>query len=198
MTHNHKPAVVLVHGLWNTVNIFGRLRPYLENQGWHVYAIIIKPNNGDIGIEQQAKQLDDFIRASLGERQPFSLVGFSMGGLASRYYLQRLGGLQRVQRFVGVAVPHYGSALAWFRWNIGCVQMRPGSAFLTELNQDMEQLVTCRPLWLWTAYDLLVLPAHHCCLPIGESQRLPVRTHDGMVWDERGLAAIAQGLKIKP
>ena len=194
MKNDSKPAVVLVHGLWNTVNIFGRLRPYLENRGWDVYAVSLIPNNGDISIEQQAEQLYDFIKLSLGPEQPLSLVGFSMGGLASRYYLQRLGGLQRVNRFIGVVVPHYGSALAWLRWSVGVMQMRPGSAFLNELNRDMEPLSACRPLSLWTPYDALVLPAYHCCLPIGENQRLPVRTHDGMLWDERSLAAIAHGL----
>lgn len=72
--------------------------------------------------------------------------------------------------------------------------MRPGSDFLTDLNRDMEKLLVCRPLSLWTPYDLLVLPARHCCLPVGENQRLLVRTHDGMLWDEKSLAAIAKGL----
>ena len=194
MTNDGQPAIVLVHGLWNTVNIFGRLYKHLENQGWTVYAVSLIPNNGDIGIEQQAEQLCEFIERSLGSQRSFYLLGFSMGGLVSRYYLQRLGGLRRVRRFVAVAVHHYGSALAWFRWNKGGLQMRPGSRFLTDLNRDIEKLSVCHPLSLWTPYDLLVLPARHCCLPVGENQRLPVRTHNGMLWDERSLAAIAQGL----
>lgn len=195
MTPDRKPVVVLVHGLWNKVSIFGRLGPFLEERGWDVHAVDLIPNNGDISIAQQAYQLKSFITRSLEDRQTFYLLGFSMGGLVSRYYLQRLGGLHRVQRFIGVAVPHYGSALAWFKWNIGVRQMRTGSSFLADLNRDMAQLSVCRPLWLWTPYDLLVLPAHHCCLPIGESKRLPVRTHNEMLWDERSLSAIAWGLK---
>ena len=195
MIGSSRPAVVLVHGLWNTANIFGRLRPYLEKQGWTVHAVNLVPNNGDIGIEQQAYQLKAFIEGSLESQSSFYLLGFSMGGLVSRYYLQRLDGLQRVRRFIGVAVPHYGSALAWCRWNIGGRQMRPGSQFLTDLNRDMDQLSRCRPLSLWTPYDLLVVPAYHCRLPIGESQRLLVRTHDYMLWDTRSLIAISQGLE---
>lgn len=195
MTHDGRPAVVLVHGLWNTVDIFGRLYSYLEGQGWDVYAVSLSPNNGDIGIDQQAEQLYRFVELSLGSQRPFYLVGFSMGGLVSRYYLQRLGGRRRVRRFVGVAVPHYGSALAWFRWNIGGMQMRPGGSFLADLNRDMERLVACRPISLWTPYDLLVLPARHCCLPIGDNQRLPVTSHNGMLRDERSLRAIATALK---
>lgn len=194
MTHSDKPAVVLVHGLWNTVNIFWQLRPYLEDQGWSVHAVNLTPNNGDISIDQQAHQLKTFVDETLSDQQRFNLLGFSMGGLVSRYYLQRLGGLQRVRRFVGVAVPHYGSTLAWFRWNIGVRQMRPGSGFLANLNQDMEMLSVCRPLSLWTPYDLLVLPAHHCRLPVGENQRLPVSSHNGMLRDQQSLAAIAQAL----
>lgn len=194
MSRSGKPVVVLVHGLWNTVNIFWRLRPFLEAQGYTVYAIDLMPNNGDIGIDYQANQLETFVKHTLPNQQTFSLLGFSMGGLVSRYYLQRLGGLQRVRCFVGVAVPHYGSALAWFRWNIGGRQMRPGSSFLTDLNRDMHTLLPCQPISLWTPYDLLVLPAYHCCLPVGENQRLPVSSHNGMLRDERSLSAIAQAL----
>lgn len=195
MTHDRKPAVVLVHGLWNTVNIFWRLRGYLEEQGWNVHAVELTPNNGDISIEQQAFQLKTFVEQVLTIEQSFALLGFSMGGLVSRYYLQRLEGWQRVRRFIGVAVPHYGSTLAWVRWNIGGIQMRPGSAFLADLNQDMERLSVCRPLSLWTPYDLLVIPAWNCCLPIGENQRLPVIYHNGMVRNQQSLVAIAQALK---
>lgn len=195
MTNESKPVVVLVHGLWNTVNIFWQLRAYLEDQGWMVYAVGLTPNNGDISIEEQAHQLQAFVEQSLTAQQPFDLVGFSMGGLVSRYYLQRLNGLQRIRRFVGVAVPHYGSTLAWFRWNIGVRQMRPGSAFLADLNRDMDKLSVCRPLSLWTPYDLLVLPARHCCFPIGENQRLPVSSHNGMLRDKRSLSTIANALR---
>jgi triacylglycerol lipase len=109
-----KHPVVLVHGLWNTVNIFWRLRTYLEAQGWPVYAFNLVPNNGDVGIEQLAQQMQSFVHTTLGHQQSFDLVGFSMGGLISRYYLQNLGGVARVTRFISVATPHYGSTLAWF------------------------------------------------------------------------------------
>ncbi|MEM9807831.1 MAG: alpha/beta fold hydrolase [Cyanobacteria bacterium P01_D01_bin.56] len=194
MTPENQPAVVLVHGLWNTVYIFSRLKLYLEQQGRNVHVVELMPNNGDIGIDQQAEQLKAFIADSMDAQERFDLLGFSMGGLVSRYYLQRLGGLQRVRQLVGVAVPHYGSALAWFRWNIGGMQMRPGSRFLIDLNRDMAALSPCCPVWLWTPYDLLVLPAKNCCLPVGKNRQLPVGSHNGLLRDERSLSAIAQAL----
>ncbi len=38
-----------------------------------------------------------------------------MGGVVSRYYLQRLGGLARVRRFVTISSPHHGTVTAYLR-----------------------------------------------------------------------------------
>ena len=56
-----------------------------------------------------------------------TFVGFSMGGLVSRYYVQRLGGLDHVDRLVTLSAPHNGSLLANLIANKGCREMRPGS-----------------------------------------------------------------------
>jgi triacylglycerol lipase len=63
-----------------------------------------------------------------------------MGGLVSRYYLQRLGGIHRVRKFVTIATPHRGTWTGFLRANPGARDMRPGSAFLRDLNRDVEML----------------------------------------------------------
>ena len=186
--------VILVHGLWNTSGIFDKLKPYLEAQGRKVHAFTLKPNNGDAGIDQLAKQLQTLINNTLDKHPSFDLVGFSMGGLISRYYLQNLGGISRVQHFVTVATPHHGSAMAFFRWNPGGIQMRPGSHFLRELNHNMHVLQQITLTSLWTPFDLLVIPGSSGCLPIGYSQRLWVASHNNMIRHETGLRAIEAAL----
>ena len=121
--------VVLVHGIWNTASIFSILKAHLEDQGWSVYALSMTPNNGDARLETLAEQVGQFVDKCVGPQQPIDLVGFSMGGLVSRYYVQRLGGLGRVQRLVTVSAPHRGTALGLFSDRPGVRQMRPGSAF---------------------------------------------------------------------
>lgn len=191
---NCQNPIVLVHGLWNTVGIFARLIPYLESQGRTVHAFNLIPNNGDVGIEALAQQLQDSIDHTLGDYEIFDLLGFSMGGLVSRFYLQKLGGLHRVKHFVTVSTPHYGTTMAFFRWNPGGRQMRPGSQFLRALNQDIQMLQKTTLTSLWTPLDLLVVPASSCCLPIGQSKKLWISSHNNMLSHELSLKTIGQAL----
>jgi len=48
------------------------------------------------------QQVANYVAATFAPK-PFDLVGFSMGGIVSRYYVQRLGGIDRVQRFITLA-----------------------------------------------------------------------------------------------
>lgn len=186
--------VVLVHGIWNTASIFSILKAHLEAQGWSVYALSMTPNNGDARLEALAEQVARFVDECVGSEQPIDLVGFSMGGLVSRYYVQRLGGLGRVQRLVTVSAPHQGTALGLFSNRPGVRQMRPGSPFLKSLNQDLRQLEKLRFISLWTPFDLLILPPWSSQLRVGQERRLSVPSHNRMICDPQGLREIVRSL----
>lgn len=191
---SHKNPVVLVHGIWNTAGIFSPLQTYLEHAGWQVYALSMTPNNGDAPLEVLAQQVAAFIEERIDSQQSFDLVGFSMGGLISRYYVQRLGGLARVQRFVTVSAPHRGTVLGAFSHRYGIRQMRPGSPFLKALNADIYQLQRLTFFSLWTPFDLLIVPPRSSQVSAAISQRLKVRAHNQMIRDPKGLVAIAKCL----
>src|SRR5687768_8460910 len=91
--------VVLVHGIYSSGRDFTRLARHLRAEGHEVFMIDLSPNDGHAGLDELARQLADFTDAKLPGRR-FDLVGFSMGGLVSRYYMQRLGGAARVEHFV--------------------------------------------------------------------------------------------------
>ncbi|MEL6937635.1 MAG: alpha/beta fold hydrolase [Cyanobacteria bacterium J06598_1] len=191
--------VVLVHGIWNTEQIFYPLKAYLEQAGWCVHTFSMTPNNGDAPIEVLAEQVAQFVERTFeGDRnhkQTFDLIGFSMGGLVSRYYLQRLGGLASVRKFVAISTPHYGTALALGSDRTGIRQMRPNSPFIIALNQDAYRLKDIQVSSLWTLFDLLILPPWSSKLQLGETRRLNVGSHNRMIRDLAGLEAIAQILK---
>ncbi len=173
------------------------LQAHLEREGWRVYAPSMTPNNGDAPLEKLAEQVASFVNSTLGSQQPFDLLGFSMGGLISRYYVQRLGGLARVQRFVTVSAPHQGTLLGALSHRYGIRQMRPGSPFLKALNQDIHQLKSLQFSSLWTPFDLLILPPWSSDLSqqgVGHSQMLKVSTHNQMICEAVGLDAIASRL----
>ncbi|MFK8186128.1 MAG: esterase/lipase family protein [Phormidesmis sp.] len=184
--------VVLVHGIWNTAGIFSALRAHLEREGWVVYALSMTPNNGDAPLEQLAQQVKAFVDECVGPQQPFDLIGFSMGGLVSRYYAQRLGGLAQVNRFITVSAPHNGTILGWFSHRYGVRQMRPGSPFISDLNQDIEQLKSVKFFSLWTPFDLLILPPKSSVVDerIGCTCRLKVPAHNRMIQDQQALERI--------
>lgn len=197
LTKKARNPVVLVHGIWNTAAIFAALQAHLEREGWQVYAPSLTPNNGDAPLESLAEQVASFINSALGSQQPFDLLGFSMGGLIARYYVQQLGGLARVQRFVTVSAPHQGTLLGALSHRYGIRQMRPGSPFLKALNQDIQQLKSIQFSSLWTPFDLLILPPWSSDLSpqgVGQSQRLQVSAHNQMIYDALSLEAIATRL----
>ncbi|MBD2502176.1 esterase/lipase family protein [Anabaena azotica] len=186
--------VVLVHGITDTEVVFNSMAVYLRQLGWTVYTINLVPNNGEAPLNVLAQQVVDYVAATIEPGQPFDLVGFSMGGIVSRYYVQRLGGIERVQRFVTISSPHHGTVLAYASRLPGCVQMRPNSLFLQDLNRDVQMLEQLSFTSIWTPYDLMIIPNHSSKLPIGKELIIPVALHSWMLSDYRSLTAVAAAL----
>jgi triacylglycerol lipase len=186
--------VLLLHGIDDTDATFYKMTPYLKNQGWEVHSLNMFPNNGSVGLERLAQQVADYVDQTFEPKQAIDLVGFSMGGIISRYYVQRLGGIQRVQRFITISSPHQGTLTAYARINSGGNQMQPKSAFLTQLNQDVAQLERLNFTSIWTPLDLMIVPARSSQLPVGKEKKIAVGGHAWMVTDSRSLRAVAEAL----
>ncbi len=186
--------VVLVHGIKDTGAKMQKIADRLQQLGRSTYSIDLHPKYGSLELPLYAEQLCGFIDRSIGSTTPCDLVGFSMGGLVTRYYVQRLGGLDRVQRYVTISAPHQGTIAAYFTNLAGAVQMRPQSAFLQDLEKDVQMLSQLEFTSIWTPLDLIILPAHSSQLPVGKDVSLPVLAHPLMVADGRSLAAILKAL----
>ena len=189
MSHD-RPPVVLIHGIDDTAAKFDLMQAHLQAQGWDTYAPSLTPNNGEAGLDVLAQQVVEFIETQVPAEQPIDLIGFSMGGIISRYYLQRLGGDRRVRRFITIASPHRGTWLAYGRWGAGVVQMRPDSPFLQELNEDDRWFENCEVTVIWTPYDLMIVPADSSTLPRAKNYQIPVAVHAWMVSDRRCLETV--------
>ena len=186
--------IVLVHGIWNRAEIFTTLKTYLEASNHIVYALSMTPNNGDALLESLSHQLAAFIDSKLAPQQQFNLLGFSMGGLVCRYYVQRLGGLSRIKKLVTVSTPHQGTFLALGSDRPGIRQMCPNSDFIKALNQDADCLKQLQFFSFWTPFDLLILPPWSSLIRSGQTQRLLIPSHNRMIKDRQALSAIAQAL----
>ncbi|MGD1914134.1 MAG: esterase/lipase family protein [Rivularia sp. (in: cyanobacteria)] len=193
MSEQRNP-VLLVHGIWDTSEVFRRMIPFLKEGGWKVYDLDLKPNDGTRGLDDLAQQVVDKVDATFAPEQPFDLLGFSMGGIVSRYYVQRLGGINRVQRFITLSAPSHGTLIAYFHQGLGCVQMRPSSAFLRDLNSDAAMLSQINFTSIWTPLDMMIVPADSSRMPMGDNIVVPVLTHAWMLTDKKSLTAIANAL----
>jgi triacylglycerol lipase len=199
--HAVAPAnpVLLVHGFQDDAKKMQAMARALRREGWTVLTPTLSPSGGQVGNEILAQQLSDFIEANVPHSTRCDLVGFSMGGIVCRYYLQRLGGIARVDRFVAVSAPEHGTWWAsicpaeLLRWP-GVAQLRPDSAFLRDLNSDAQLLARVRLTTIWTALDLAILPAASSRMPVGSETKLCVPLHPLMVWLPSCRRAVAAAL----
>lgn len=187
------PAL-LVHGIADTARAMERMATYLRGHGWEVLTLSLTPNWGQCGLEPLARQVADFAHENFGTRK-FDLVGYSMGGLVARYYVQRLGGVQRVDRFVTLSAPHHGTEMARLLGTKGVREMRPGSAFLSDLASDADMLQRVKFTSLYTPWDLVIVPARSSVMPQARNVKVPVGSHPGMILRMTSLRAVAEALR---
>ncbi|WP_448267898.1 esterase/lipase family protein [Nostoc sp. DSM 114159] len=192
--NQQRNPVLLIHGIDDTEAVFHKMAAQLRLQGWSVYSLNLLPNNGDVGLDELAKQVADYVTATFAPEQSLDLIGFSMGGIVSRYYVQRLGGINRVQRFITISSPHYGTVVAYGSRRPGCLQMRPDSIFLKDLNSDAVMLEQLDFTSIWTPYDLMIVPANSSQMPVGSQVIVPVTLHPWMLTDPRSLRVVTTAL----
>jgi triacylglycerol lipase len=173
--------VVLVHGFLETGGNFDTLRKRLQKQGYECLVPRLRPSDGRGGLEGLAEDLKRDIDGAFGPEEPISIIGFSMGGLVSRHYLQQLGGASRCEQLITVSSPHHGTRAAWFYPTKGAEQMRPGSAFLAMLAASDSMLGGIPVTSYHTPMDLIILPPASSVWSRAENLSFPVLLHPLML-----------------
>lgn len=186
--------VVLVHGFLDTGSVFDPLRQRLERRGIDCYVPQLSPSDGRGGLEACAEKLKQGIDERFGSNEPISLVGFSMGGLVTRQYLQNLGGAARCERFITISSPHHGTKVAWLYPSQGAAEMRPGSAFLANLARSEHTLAELPITSYRTPLDLMILPATSSVWDRAENLEFPVLLHPLMLRSRTVLDDVEQRL----
>lgn len=163
----HDTPVLLVHGFGHNRSAWFVLERHLRNAGFtSVQTFNYNPFRHDVPeIAARLKERVELLRAVTGADK-VHLVGHSLGGVVSRWFVQELGGADWVESVVTVASPHRGTPAAHLAQLAGrrtAKQLLPGSAVVRRLNS--------KPLpsgIRWVAYysnlDLLVP---------GDSAKLP-------------------------
>lgn len=189
--------LVLVHGLWDTPRLFDPLRRELAGRRQPLLVPHLPHGLGWIPLPQLAERLGAEIERAFGPSEPLDLLGFSMGGVIGRVWIQLLGGAVRTRRFISVASPQRGTlaALPWPRRLLaGVADMKPGSPLLRRLDADLESLQRVDCCSFYCPADLTVVPGWKAVLPLGPRHALPGRRHDRLMADPASLALIVREL----
>lgn len=188
-------AVVLVHGFMDDSSKMQWMADSMRKEGFTVYTPTLAPSSCQVGLDELAQQLSAYIDSHFHRGEKFDLVGFSMGGMVCRYYLQRMDGLRRVDHFVTLAAPNHGTFWACFSNSPGCRQMRPGSDFLNDLNSDAATLGKIKYTSMWTPLDAMIVPAESSRMAVGRNITLWLPIHPMLVWSPWSIRTVTGILK---
>ena len=177
--------VVLVHGFLDSGQVMRGLGRHLTSAGHACLAPTLQPSDARNGIADLSRQLRDCINQSFPGESRFAIVGFSMGTLISRYYLQEMEGHLRADAFFSISGPHSGTMTAYLHPGKGAQEMRPGSAFLQSLDRSVDRLSGIPIACYWTPFDLMIRPVASAQWQLGEQIRIPALLHPLMPYDRR-------------
>jgi triacylglycerol lipase len=160
MITSEKTKIVLVHGIFNTGHIMYFLKWILERNGFECFAPTLTPKDGRGGIERASENLKHQIEQRFDKDDRLNFIGFSLGGIVVRYYLQELQGNKRTDSLFTIASPHHGSYWAYFPYfTKGVKQLRPNSKFLLELEQGESKLKNLSLFSFYTPFDTSIVPS---------------------------------------
>jgi hypothetical protein len=197
--------VLLVHGLVDNRSVFSVMHRSLRRRGFsHVFTWNYSPLLTDVA--RGAADLGAYIERICEQtgHDRVHVVGHSLGGLISRYSVQRQGGDRRVESLVTLGTPHEGSVWAHVLPTPLIRQLRPGSPVLRQLAEPAPGCRT-RVTAIYSDLDQIVVPTSsgRCEHPDLQARNVLFRgighvslpRHRGVV-DE--VAATLAGLRTAP
>ena len=190
-----KRPIFLIHGLWNNPKLFEKLTKKIKEDDYQMYIPHLPHKFGKTSIWRLARDLDSKIEQLVGPEKEIDIVGFSMGGLISRLWIQDYNGFLRTKRFFTIGTPHFGTYTAQLMPNFfmpGIAEMKRGSNLLSKLNHDLTSLEKVECTSFFTKWDLMSFPGWQAKLPIGDSYHLPVLTHKELITNSLALDILAK------
>ncbi len=187
----------MVHGLWNNPSIFRPLLKSLEIDESMVFTPHLPHDFGRVSLRCLAKELDSKIHCRFGSNPSIDILGFSMGGIISRIWIQELDGAKWTKRFISVASPHKGTLTAQLAPSFffpGIADMKLGSKLISSLNYDSNLLKEIECISFYSLTDLMVFPGWTAVLPSGARRKMPVLSHKSLITHSTAVKMLADFL----
>ena len=194
MESNNRP-IVLIHGLWNTSDIFKSLTRKLDQYSIDYFAPTLQHEFGKVSIIDLTNFLNQLIINKYGLKKEIDLLGFSMGGIIGSYWLKNFEGNKRIKKFISVGSPHKGTLTAQVvpRFPLkGISEMKINSKLLKDLYASNDFLENVDCISFFTNWDLMVFPGWKAYLPKGNKYSLNIFKHKNLMKNEYAINEIVK------
>ena len=151
-------------------------------------------------IEDHAGDLKDFVDSILrttGETR-VDVVAHSLGGIISRYAIQRLGLRGTVRTLVTMATPHQGTYAAQYANTTLTRSLRPTSEVIRDLNAEDLADYPMRFFSIFSDRDVYVVPAEGMTHPGAENLFLPEVSHSQYLVSPQVFRVVSSCLADRP
>ena len=193
-----RTPIIFVHGLYHNHTAWYLFLRWFRKWGWqHMKAVNLPRKFRSIpDFTQVLANEVDKVLTETGSDQ-VDLVGQSMGGLVIRNYLRSNSTKAKVRRVVTLGSPHRGSKMAVLGLGGAVKEMIPSSAFLQELNQEVQMPDGGRFYAIYTIVDNLVLPNESAKLDWDGVRNLETRVvnHVGLAFCKHTARLVKQCLE---
>tara|TARA_B100000123_G_C25607612_1_gene374277 strand:- start:153 stop:746 length:594 start_codon:yes stop_codon:yes gene_type:complete len=195
---NRNP-IILIHGLWNTSSIFSLISSKLDEKEVEYFAPTLNHAFGMTSIVELTNLIDQLIVEKYGLEQEIDILGFSMGGIIGRYWINKFNGHKRTKRFITIGSPHNGTLTSQlvpkypFR---GISEMKINSSLLRDLANYDYFLNDIDCISFFTYWDLMVFPGWRANLNVGEKISLNIFKHRNLVRNPEAVERIIERLMI--
>ena len=169
------------------------LRSRLEVEGFDVAEVSLpRFQTGDIAKSAATLAVEVQRVRYRFDAEKVNLIGHSLGGIISRYYLQQLGGWKFVNKAVYLATPHKGVYWAVFGLMTKAGrQILPNSKLILEMNSNPSRCKRIKCLSITSNFDEMIFPRDSGILDCGynKSVNWPVG-HWGLVFSNKAIGWI--------
>ena len=194
---SQRNPIILIHGLWNTSDIFSSITSKLDQIGIEYFAPTLKHEYGMTSIVELTNLLNDLILEKYGLEKELDILGFSMGGIIGRYWIKKFNGYKRTRKFITVGSPHNGTLASQLVPKYpftGISEMKINSFFLRELSKYDYLLKGINCISFFTYWDLMVFPGWRANLNSGEKISLKIYKHKNLVRSPEAVERIIERL----
>jgi triacylglycerol lipase len=191
--------IIFVHGFLSDSTIWTPMITRFRADGWTDRELAnwsYDYTQSNTVIAQRLALKVDSVLAATGAKH-VHLVTHSMGSLSARHYVRALlpDTSTKVDAIVSLAGTNHGTAIAALCASTSCLEMRPGSAFLTALNAGDETWGTPRYATWWSNCDEAVIPQTSATLQGATNTQTPCLGHSDIYRDAGVYAQVREWVR---